>query len=99
MHHNLGIAYCGMFLFQEAAQEFTLACELNHSKASEEALSYARELADGKDPFGTPADGSASYALAKAAEAKRMQDTEGFYEKLHAYAIGLKEEYRASCLT
>ena len=98
IRHNLGAAYAGMFLFHEAMRCFEEAYKENRARESEEAYELAKRLAEGTEALTTPADGKASAVLAKAMEAKRLRDEEGFFDRLSEYADRLKEEYRSLSL-
>lgn len=41
VHHNLGVAYAGLFLFRDAAQQFAMGYELNHRAQSLQAKENA----------------------------------------------------------
>ena len=92
--HNLGCAYAGMFLFHEAVLMFEKAYENNRARETEEAYALAKRLEDGNEALMTPAEGRASEVLAKAREAKKLQDEEGFFDRLTEFTDQLKDEYR-----
>lgn len=93
--HNLGCAYAGLFLFQEAEQCFFSAAAKNQSEESRRLLSLCREyIANGADLSLEEPDEEYVKALKKAEEKKEHRDEDGFYDVLSELITSYKKEYR-----
>lgn len=93
--HNLGCAYAGLFLFEEAEECFFSAAAKNQSLETERLLSLCREYrSSGFDLSLTERDEEYEKALSLAEERKKLRDMEGFYDALSDLIKSYKKEYR-----
>ena len=95
MYHNLGCAYAGLFLFQEAEQCFFTAAAKNQSQDSARLLALCREyIGSGEDLTLEDPDERYLDAMKRAEDKKDAHDMDGFYDELSSLIRSYKKEYR-----
>ncbi len=93
--HNLGCAYAGLFLFQEAEQCFFSAAAKNQSQDSARLLALCREyIGSGTDLSVQDPDERYTDAMKRAEDKKDAHDMDGFYDELSSLIRFYKKEYR-----
>lgn len=93
--HNLGCAYAGLFLFQEAEECFRHAAAKNQSIESSRLLTLCRSIRENGADLSLTGD-STKYeeTVRRALSQLSVKDTEGFYETLGTLIRDYQKEYR-----